>query len=66
MWGAESAKNSLKQLKSLSLLERGIEKKMLIPTMFNFIQTNLELSSKKEYIKNICEFYNKLLLDSYM
>lgn len=36
-----------------------------MPTMFNFIQNNIELSTKKEFIIYICKFYNKLLLDSF-
>ena len=65
MWEPAALKASLKRLKQLSLLERGVEKKVLIPTMLNFVQINLELSSQKDYIQSICAFYNKLLLDSY-
>ena len=64
-WEPAALKDSLKRLKQLSLLERGVEKKVLIPTMLNFVQINLELSSQKDYIQSICAFYNKLLLDSY-
>ena len=64
-WEPAALKASLKRLKQLSLLERGVEKKVLIPTMLNFVQINLELSSQKDYIQSICAFYNKLLLDSY-
>ena len=49
-WHPDALKESLKRLKQLSLLERGVEKAQLIPTMFNFVQLNLELTCKKDYI----------------
>ena len=42
-----------------------MEKKVLIPTMFNFVQTNIEDFTKKDFISNICAFYNKLLQESF-
>ena len=36
-WEPSALKASLKRLKQLSMLERGVEKKVLIPTMFNFV-----------------------------
>ena len=63
--GAEVAEKSLKQLKRLDLLEVGVSKLYIIPSMFNFIQNDISMSSKIDNIKQICQFYNKLLIDSY-
>ena len=65
-WDPKSLKSSIKRLKKLSMLERSdSDKKMLTWTMFNFVQTNLELESMKVYMKNICKFYINLLIDCY-
>ena len=63
--GAEVAEKSLKQLKRLDLLEVGVDKLYIIPSMFNFIQNDISMPSKIDYFKSICQFYNKLLSDSY-
>ena len=65
LWPAEAAQKSLDQLKKLYLLESSSEKLTVIPTMFSFIQSDIQFASKIEYIKNICQFYIKLLSESY-
>ena len=64
---SESAKESMKRLKQLSLLEHGVERKVLTQTMYTFIQSKLELDldSMKGYMLSICQFYNKLLAELY-
>ena len=65
-WNPKNLNSGIKRLKKLSLLERGdSDRKVLTWTMINFVQTNLELESMKNYMKNICKFYINLLLDCY-
>ena len=44
--GAEVVEKSLKQLKRLDLLEVGVDKLYIIPSMFNFIQNDISMQSK--------------------
>ena len=38
---------------------------MLTPTMINYIDSNMDLSSKQEYMHYICQFYLEILLKCY-
>ena len=49
--GPKIVEKSLKQLKRLDLLEVGVDKLYIIPSMFNFIQNDISLSSKIDYFK---------------
>ena len=38
---------------------------MLTPTMINYIDSNMDLSSKQDYMHYICQFYLEILLKCY-
>ena len=38
---------------------------MLTPTMINYIDSNMDLSSKQDYMHYICQFYLEVLLKVY-
>ena len=58
MWG-ESTSKCLERLAKQPFFEVGVDKDkiMLTPTMINYIDTNMDLASKQEYMHFICEFY---------
>ena len=38
---------------------------MLTPTMINYIDSNMDLSSKQDYMHYICQFYLEVLMKCY-
>ena len=66
MWGkVDEVTQSIERFTELSLLEVGVKKIQLTPTMLKFIEENIDHRSKNEYMESISDFYNQLLGQSY-
>lgn len=64
MYGKNELTDGLERLRELSFLEFS-EKLMLTPSIMNYIEDTMEKELKKECMHRICNFYQKLLLESY-
>ena len=65
MWQHENTSKSLERLQKQPFFEVGVDKIMLTPTMINYIDTNMDLASKQDYMHFICEFYLTVMLNCY-
>ena len=64
MWNMDVTE-ILQDLEKLSFLEVGVEKYVLTPYMISYINDQLDLSTKIDYMKRICNFYKDLLKKNY-
>ena len=59
MWGKPNeVTQSIERFTELSLLEVGVKKIQLTPTMLKFIEENIDHRSKNEYMESISDYYN--------
>ena len=65
MWQDENTNKCLERLQKQPFFEVGVDKIMLTPTMINYIDTNMDLASKQEYMHFICEFYLTVMQNCY-
>ena len=66
MWGDKTAE-SLERLQQQPFFEVGYDETllMLTPTMINYIESNMDISSKQDYMGHICDFYKDILKNFY-